>query len=420
MDEIGNDNQGNYQQPATSSMPQQSQAPTPPIHHHKLAFIFGIIVVVVAIAVISAILSLSSNVSSGSQGISAAPTTTAAQVSPRTMLINDLAAAKSVNNVGILYNIRLPTLSQYNISASQYNISGFTDVLGRNVKSGTYLVTFNISSTIINYDENGINAICVFAYFYPTSCSISNATSITSVAISYTPITKSVPFILNSSNVSIIYMGKSKVLNRTCNAFSIKGDSSVLLSAAASTSQSYFITKNSTFTDYMCIDNQTGMPLSMNISSTKYSQLLGGNRSTVLLTMKATNVSVGSVTNAEMAIPVTVLIKGYRPGSYLNYPLSYVNCSSSSISFNVIPTVNLNNIDVNGTIFGYVMQQNGTYAMENTVLFSANETGNYKAFSQYPMSFAVKNASHITAINICANGACESDMLCYVKGSTIT
>ena len=125
MDEIGNDNQGNYQQPAASSMPQQSQAP---IHHHKLAFIFGIIVVVVAIAVISAILSLSSNVSSGSQGISAAPTTTAAPVSPRTMLINDLAAAKSVNNAKVSYLLSLPTLSETNITLDTYT-------LGNNVKS---------------------------------------------------------------------------------------------------------------------------------------------------------------------------------------------------------------------------------------------------------------------------------------------
>ncbi len=59
MSEVGNDNQVNYQQPAAQSMPQQSQAPIPPVHHHKLAFILGIIVVVVVIAVIGAILSVS-------------------------------------------------------------------------------------------------------------------------------------------------------------------------------------------------------------------------------------------------------------------------------------------------------------------------------------------------------------------------
>jgi len=56
MDDVGNQGQVNYQQPAAQSMPQQSQASTPHIHPHKLAFIIAIMVVVVVIAVMGAII----------------------------------------------------------------------------------------------------------------------------------------------------------------------------------------------------------------------------------------------------------------------------------------------------------------------------------------------------------------------------
>ncbi len=399
MDEIGNDNQGNYQQPAASSMPQQSQAP---IHHHKLAFIFGIIVVVVAIAVISAILSLSSNVSSGSQGISAAPTTTAAQVSPRTMLINDLAAAKSVNNAKVSYLLSLPTLSETNITLDTYT-------LGNNVKSIISLTVLGNQVTVANYNENGISVTCTESALAPLSCLLSNATSTSFNASSYTSVNQAV---INSPNVKISYIGGRNVSGRACNEFQLTGSLSALSSASTSTAS-----QNGTFSTYLCVDNQTGIPLSMNISTTSYSTLLGKNQNALVLSLTATNISTGSVTNADMAIPVKVLIKGYNsPGSFI----SYVNCTSSKVSFNVIPTVNLNSIDVNGTTFGYVTQQNGTYAPENTVIFSANETGNYKAFSQYPMSFAINNASQISSINICADGTCDNHLFCYVNGSTIT
>ena len=399
MDEIGNDNQGNYQQPAASSMPQQSQAP---IHHHKLAFIFGIIVVVVAIAVISAILSLSSNVSSGSQGISAAPTTTAAPVSPRTMLINDLAAAKSVNNAKVSYLLSLPTLSETNITLDTYT-------LGNNVKSIISLTVLGNQVTVANYNENGISVTCTESALAPLSCLLSNATSTSFNASSYTSVNQAV---INSPNVKISYIGGRNVSGRACNEFQLTGSLSALSSASTSTAS-----QNGTFSTYLCVDNQTGIPLSMNISTTSYSTLLGKNQNALVLSLTATNISTGSVTNADMAIPVKVLIKGYNsPGSFI----SYVNCTSSKVSFNVIPTVNLNSIDVNGTTFGYVTQQNGTYAPENTVIFSANETGNYKAFSQYPMSFAINNASQISSINICADGTCDNHLFCYVNGSTIT
>lgn len=402
MDEIGNDNQGNYQQPTASSMPQQSQAPTPTIHHHKLAFIFGIIVVVVAIAVISAILSLSSNVSSGSQGISAAPTTTAAPVSPRTMLINDLAAAKSVNNAKVSYLLSLPTLSETNITLDTY-------MLGNNVKSIISLTVLGNQVTVANYNENGISVTCTESALAPLSCLLSNATSTSFNASSYTSVNQAV---INSPNVKISYIGGRNVSGRACNEFQLTGSLSALSSASTSTAS-----QNGTFSTYLCVDNQTGIPLSMNISTTSYSTLLGKNQNALVLSLTATNISTGSVTNADMAIPVKVLIKGYNsPGSFI----SYVNCTSSKVSFNVIPTVNLNSIDVNGTTFGYVTQQNGTYAPENTVIFSANETGNYKAFSQYPMSFAINNASQISSINICADGTCDNHLFCYVNGSTIT
>ena len=402
MDEIGNDNQGNYQQPATSSMPQQSQAPTPPIHHHKMAFIFGIIFVVVVIAVIGAILSSSRSASSGSQGISAAPSGNSAALSPKVRLINDLAAAKSVNNAKVSYLLSLPTLSETNITLDTYT-------LGNNVKSIISLTVLGNQVTVANYNENGISVTCTESALAPLSCLLSNATSTSFNASSYTSVNQAV---INSPNVKISYIGGRNVSGRACNEFQLTGSLSALSSASTSTAS-----QNGTFSTYLCVDNQTGIPLSMNISTTSYSTLLGKNQNALVLSLTATNISTGSVTNADMAIPVKVLIKGYNsPGSFI----SYVNCTSSKVSFNVIPTVNLNSIDVNGTTFGYVTQQNGTYAPENTVIFSANETGNYKAFSQYPMSFAINNASQISSINICADGTCDNHLFCYVNGSTIT
>ncbi len=119
MDEVGNDNQGTYQQPAAQSMPQQGQAPTPPIHHHKMAFILGIIVVVVVIAVIGAILSVySRSASLASQSTSTAPSGNPAALSPRAMLINDLSASKSISNAKVSYllSISLPPISEKNIT----------------------------------------------------------------------------------------------------------------------------------------------------------------------------------------------------------------------------------------------------------------------------------------------------------------
>lgn len=402
MDEIGNDNQGNYQQPAASSMPQQSQAPTPPIHHHKMAFIFGIIFVVVVIAVIGAILSSSRSASSGSQGISAAPSGNSAALSPKVRLINDLAAAKSVSNAKVSYLLSLPTLSETNITLDTYT-------LGNNVKSIISLTVLGNQVTVANYNENGISVTCTESALAPLSCSLSNATSTSFNASSYTSVNQAV---INSPNVAISYVGVRNVSGRACSEFQLTGSLSALSSASTSAASD-----NGTFSTYLCVDNKTGIPLSMNISTTSYSKLLGRNQTALILSMAATNVSTGSVTNADMAIPVKVLIEGYNsPGSLL----SYVNCTSSGVSFSVIPTVNLNSISVNGTTSRYAMQQNGTYAMENTVLFSANETGNYQAFSKYPMSFAINNASQINTMNICAEGTCESNLFCYISGQTIT
>ena len=263
--------------------------------------------------------------------------------------------------------------------------------------------------TVANYNENGISVTCTESALAPLSCLLSNATSTSFNASSYTSVNQAV---INSPNVKISYIGGRNVSGRACNEFQLTGSLSALSSASTSTAS-----QNGTFSTYLCVDNQTGIPLSMNISTTSYSTLLGKNQNALVLSLTATNISTGSVTNADMAIPVKVLIKGYNsPGSFI----SYVNCTSSKVSFNVIPTVNLNSIDVNGTTFGYVTQQNGTYAPENTVIFSANETGNYKAFSQYPMSFAINNASQINTMNICAEGTCESNLFCYISGQTIT
>jgi hypothetical protein len=402
MDEVGNDNQGNYQQSPVQSMPQQGQASVPPIHHHKLAFIMGILVVVVVIAFIGAMLSVQSqSASSGSKSISAAPTSTAAPVSPKTMLINDLAAAKSVNNVQVSYLLNIPTLSQTNITLNMY-------MLGKSLKSIISLTVLGDQVTVANYNENNTNVTCTESALAPLSCSLSNVASTSFNASSYTTVNQAV---INSPKVQTSYIGKSSVLGRACNEFQLTGSLSALSYASTSIAP-----ENGTFSTYICVDNQTGIPLRMNISTTSYSKLLGKNQTALILSLTTTNISTGSVTNADMAIPVKVLIKGYNsPGSFV----SYVNCTSSSVSFTVMPTVNLDSINVNGTTFRYVTQQNGTYTPENTVLFSANETGNYQAFSQYPMSFAVNNASQISSVNICADGSCDNNLFCRTNGSAV-
>ena len=397
MDEVGNDNQGTYQQPAAQSMPQQGQAPMPPIHHHKMAFILGIIVVVVVIAVIGAILSVySRSASLASQSTSTAPSGNSAALSPKAMLINDLSASKSVSNAKVSYLLNLSTLSEPNVTLDTYT-------LGKDSKTIVSLTLFGEQVTVANYYENGIGVTCTETTLAPLSCSLSNSTTTGLNTTSYTTVNQA---LINSPNVSVSYVGKSNVLGRACNEFRLTGSLSGLSSASTSTASP----QNGTFSLNVCTDNQTGIPLKMNISTESYSKLLGKNQTAHLLSLTATNLSTGSVTSADMAIPAKALIKGYNsPGSFL----SYVNCTSSSVSFSVIPTVNLNSISVNGTTSTYAMQQNGTYASENVVLFSANETGNYQAFSQYPMTFAVNNASQISAMNICADGMCTSSMFCH-------
>ena len=394
MDEVGNDDKGNYQQAAAQSMTQQSRASAPSVHHHKMAFIMGILVVVVVIAVIGAILSSSSNVSSGSKGISAAPTSTTAPASPKAMLMNDLAASRSVSNAKVSYILNLPTISETNITLDVYT-------LGNDAKSIISLTVLGNQVTVANYHENNTNVTCTESALAPLSCLLSNTTATSFNASSYTTVNQAV---INSPNVSISYIGKSNISGRACNEFRLTGSMNALFPSSTSAAS-----QNGTFSTYICIDKLTGIPLSMNISTMSYSKLLGKNQTALILSLTATNISTGSVTNADIAIPVKVLIKGYNsPGSFV----SYVNCTSSSVSLNLIPTVNLNSINVNGTTFRYVTQQNGTYTPENVTLFSINETGNYQAFSQYPMSFAVNNASQISSVNICADGSCDNHLLC--------
>ncbi|MDE1861144.1 MAG: hypothetical protein KGH72_05535 [Candidatus Micrarchaeota archaeon] len=317
------------------------------------------------------------------------------------MMTNDLSATSSAQNLQVSYSLNLSGVGSIlgnNISISEYK-------LGNDSKLITSFDLLGEQATTAVFDENNTDVACTESAYTQLTCSLANKTTANTNLFHLAKT-------FNLSQVNVTYLGQGSVVGRPCDIFYVNGSQAAISQFYGNTSLSSSNSSagsNATYRIGMCIDKQTGIPLKLNVSEISYSQLLGRNQKGQVVTIIATNMSVGTVTHKELNIPSTVILDKSSAGGLFNY----IDCNSTALYFNVTPTSKMSrlNITLNESVYDF-----NTSSYENTTIIKTSRTGNYNPFVNYSIVLPDNNTPN-GRIDICINGECNTGFYCYFNST---
>ncbi len=359
-------------------------------------------------------------------------TSSQAQLTPKQMLVNRLALINTTPSYEATYNVSVPALSS---ALGLLGISNSTPLQALVFKSGnlTKIIASVGTYTIALYGiGKGNFVICDeyegFSYSSAgLTCAYQNSTSLSSVlgggglaAQELAVQSNTILGILNETNVT--YLGNRAVAGRGCDEFRLvasQKEINSLLNASenyALSSTSYLTPAGSPFngslTGYLCLDKQTGLPLSLNLSENYYNQLLSENKTTPLLTVTASNVGT-DVPSSVFNVPVSFAISSNNGAP---------NCTPDSVSFSFVSFRNTTNSTVKvSTSSSQYNFTYGTYTYNNqTASVNLGKSLVYGGIYKVNATFA-KNITSAQSFGysyivpkICVDGYCSSSDSCVV------
>ena len=367
-----------------------------------------------------------------------------ALLTPKQLLMKDLSLLNTTPAYEATYNVSVPSLSSV---LGLLGVSNNTPLQALIFKSGnlTKVVTSIGTYTIAFYGiGKGNFVICEesggFSYASTgITCSYQNDTNILSalggsglptqqidgqILVGEPDTINTIFGILNETNVT--YLGNKEIAGSECNEFRLSAgqkeiNSLMNLSENYTLSGSSYLNPasgspfNGSLTGYLCLDEQNGLPLSLNLSENYYNQLLSENKTTDLLTITASNVGT-DVPSSAFNVPVSFVISS-------NY--GEPNCTSDSVSFSFVSFRNTANSTVRVSTSS--IQYNftyGTYTYNNqtaSVNLGKNLVyGNiYKVNATFAKNITSAQSYGYSYIypKICVDGYCSSSNSCLVYSS---